>query len=189
MHGKLLCVALTLYACSDSAPAASSRRGVLPDEQKPAPVAAPAPPPPPPPPRSSLDSPFAKKLDPAALQAQAPEQTAQEAEPAPSPTEAPKRDLSAELAERLGSPTSCLDLEKVVASGGRLDVVVVAQVMPSGRITRAQVTAADQPGTSLHCLESKATSASLKGPVPGAPLAVSATLPIEVASQPTPRSP
>jgi hypothetical protein len=106
-------------------------------------------------------------------------------QPAPAVDAGKPRDLSSELLERLGSPTSCLDLQQAVAGGGRLTVVVVAEVMPSGRITRAQATAPNQPASALRCLENRATSAGLKGPVPGAPLSVTATMPIEVASQPT----
>ncbi|MET0285714.1 MAG: hypothetical protein ABW352_14640 [Polyangiales bacterium] len=192
MHGKLLCAALALYGCSDSQPAARPR-GLLVGEETRAPVITPPvlPPPPAAPPPSSLGSPFGRQ-DPAALQAPpAVQEVEQPAQAAPPPVvdAGRPRDLSAELAERLGSPTSCLDLEKAVSAGGRLNIVVVAEVMPSGRITRAQASAPDQPASALRCLETKATSAGLRGPVPGAPLSVTATLPIEVASQPTLRSP
>jgi hypothetical protein len=196
MHGKLLCGALILLprllmGCSDSQPAPRPR-GILPGEETKAPVVAPAPlPPPPPPPPSTLGSPFDKKPDPGALQASPVPDAGQavQAEPAvdSKPDAGKPRDLSAELLERLGSPTSCLDLAQAVAAGGRLNIVLVAEVMPSGRITRAQATAPNQPASALRCLENKATSAGLKGPVPGAPISVTTTLPIEVASQPTPR--
>jgi hypothetical protein len=188
MHGKLLCGALImLVGCSDSQPAAQPR-GIAQGEETKAPVVAPPPPPPPPSRPSSLSSPFEKTLDPGALQA-APPPVQDAGQPAQAqPVDAGKpRDLSAELSERLGSPSSCLDLQQVVTAGGRLNIVIVAEVMPSGRITRAQATAPNQPASALRCLENKATSAGLKGPVPGAPISVTTTLPIEVASQPTQR--
>ncbi|HEX5656621.1 MAG TPA: hypothetical protein VFX59_05470 [Polyangiales bacterium] len=189
MHGKLLFGALTLLLGCSNAPTAPRPRGLQPGEETKAPVvvARPEPPPPPPPP-SSLGSPFDKALDPGALQAPPPvvQDAGQPAQAAEVVVDASKpRDLSAELLERLGSPTSCLDLQQAVASGGRLNIVVVAEVMPSGRITRVQASAPGQPASALRCLENRASSAGLKGPVPGAPVSVTTTLPIEVASQPT----
>jgi hypothetical protein len=193
MRGKLLCAALALQvlSCRDSAPEAMRPRGIAPGEEGHAPpVAQPAPAPaPPPPPPSSLASPFATKLDPGALTRREPEDAglAPGRPEAPVPDAGKPRDLSSELLDKLGRPTDCIDLAKAVAAGGRVNIVVVAEVMPSGRITRAQASAADQPASALRCLENKVTSAGLKGPVPGAPLSVTATLPIEVASQPTQR--
>lgn len=194
MHGKLLGAALALYVtgCSESAPA-TRPRGLLVGEETHAAVIAPAPatppPVPPPAPPRSLSSPFESKLDPGALAGPAALQDdgqPVQAAPEVSVVDAGKpRDLAAELSQRLGSPTSCLDLQSVVEGGGQLTVLVVAEVMPSGRITRAQATAPGQPSTALRCLEARATAASLKGPVPSAPVSVSATFPIEVAAQPT----
>lgn len=186
MRGTLLWAVLIL-GCSDSKPVARPR-GLQTGEETRAPViAAPVVTPPPPPPPSSLASPFEKTLDPGALQAQpvAVQDAGQPAQATAVVDAGKPRDLSAELLERIGSPMACLDLPQAVASGGRLNIVVVAEVMPSGRITRAQANAPGQPASALHCLESRVTSSGLKGPVPGAPLSVTATLPIEVASQPT----
>jgi hypothetical protein len=191
---KLLCAALAslALACSDSTPAATRQRGIDPGSDVPAggqakpPAPAPAPPPPAPP--SSLGSPFAK-LDPGALtrreeDAGGPARADAGSEPVDA---APPRDLASELASALGRPADCLDLQQVVNSGGRTTVVVIAQVMPSGRITRVEASAPGQPASALRCLQDRASAASLRGPVPGAPLGVTATVPIEVVSQPTPR--
>jgi hypothetical protein len=192
-------LALALLAagsCTEKTVEQPRQRGLAPGEELPlGPVVAPAPPPPPAPPSapSTLTSPFASKApDPGSLQ-RTDEAPPSEPPGAAVPTAAEphdkvaQRDLPAELTALLGQPASCLELASVASSGGRLTIVVTAYAVPSGRITRATVDAPGQPASALRCLEQRVTSASLRSPVPGAPLQVTATIPIEVISQPEPR--
>jgi hypothetical protein len=174
------------------------QRGLAPGEERPlgavtAPVVATPPAPPPALPPSTLDSPFARKgPDPGALQRPEPTPVEEDAGdvvptgPLPHDTVA-QRDLPAELTALIGRAGECLELETVASSGGRVTIVVTAYAVPSGRITRATADAPGQPASALRCLEQRATSGSLRSPVPGAPLEVTATIPIEVISQPGPR--
>jgi hypothetical protein len=93
------------------------------------------------------------------------------------------RDLSRELVALLGAPAPCLDLGKVADHGGRLEIVLQAMVMPSGRVSRADVRAPHQPPEALDCLKERLLSASLAPDVPGAPVSVQATVPVEVVAQ------
>ena len=192
-------LAVALFAaagCSEKTVEQPRQQGLAPGEERPlGPVvlkSEPAPAPPPPRAPSSLASPFASaKPDPGSLQRTDPplmEEPGAAVPPAAEPHDkVAQRDLSAELTALLGQPASCLELASVAAAGGRLTIVVTAFAVPSGRITRASVKAPGQPTSALRCLEGRATSGSLRSPVPGAPLQVTATIPIEVISQPEPR--
>lgn len=93
------------------------------------------------------------------------------------------RDLSQELVTLLGSPAPCLDLGQVADRGGRLELVLNAMVMPSGRVTRAEVRAPHQPPEAVECLKERLLAGSLAPDVPGAPVSVQATVPVEVVAQ------
>ena len=141
---------------------------------------------PPPPPRSSLPSPFAKSSDPGALMrtdaatpVEPPSAQAGSTEDA-----AAQRDLSSELAMLIGQPLQCLDVKAMAAGGGKLTISVRAQVVPSGRITRAEATAPGQADEALRCVERLVTASSLKGPVPGAPRSIAAAVTMQVVATP-----
>ncbi|MET0341833.1 MAG: hypothetical protein ABW252_12585 [Polyangiales bacterium] len=182
---SLLAVTATFLVACGETPAPTRRpQGLLTGEEvakgpvnlpKQEPV--PAPPPP-----SSLPSPFVKAApNPGALSnpdaggAGEPTAGAESAQDA-----APPRDLARELTALLGQPGTCLDLAVVEKSGGRATVTATASVVPSGRITRASIEVPGQPSSAVKCLEQRLTSGSLKGPIPGAPLQVRASVPIEV---------
>lgn len=150
---------------------------------------------PPRPTTSQLPSPFAQRApDPGALMradAGATDAPAAEEPSAASASDAgpPPRDLSAELSTMLGAPVPCVDYAAVASGGGRLTIGLSAYVVPSGRITRATVRAPGQPSEAVRCLEKRLSSASFRGPVEGAPREVSATVPLEVVSQPAQPAP
>lgn len=190
MMARLLACALPLLALACAKREEVPRRprglspaevpvGTVPTEEPGAtPAAAPAP--------SSLPSPFVSAApNPGALRGDA-----AAAEPGASDTAgpaadaAPERDLARELAILVGQPLSCMDLAAVVAGGGRVDISVSAQVVPSGRITRAEASAKGQPERALRCVEQLATSRSLRGPVPGAPRQVTTTVSMQVVATP-----
>ncbi|MDB4988302.1 MAG: hypothetical protein JWN04_3480 [Myxococcaceae bacterium] len=203
--GAALCVVLgaLLPGCSEQPVVQQRPQGLLPGEDVSRPSAAPRvvrtppTPPPAPPPRSSLPSPFATAADPGALAKSAQAQLASLAAPdagdrapdlsagpaAAAPVTAP-RDLPTELISMLGQPADCLDLAAVASGGGRTTISLTVSVMPSGRVIRASADAPNQPASGLRCLEQKASAAKFRSPVPGAPLDVTATIPIEVVAQP-----
>lgn len=187
-----------LWASCDKTVQQPRQQGLAPGEERPlgsitAPVVTPPPPRPAPRPPSSLESPFAQRApDPGALARPLPAPVEEDAGavvptgPQPHDTVA-QRDLPAELTALMGRAGECLELATVASSGGRVTIVVTAHAVPSGRITRATADAPGQPASALRCLEQRATAGSLRSPVPGAPLEVTATIPIEVISQPGPR--
>lgn len=161
----------------------SRPQGLTPAEVQAAPRpyanAPPAPPPSAPPPPSSLPSPFATGTpDPGALVNRGAAPDVPDA--GPPAAEVSKRDLGVELAQLVGQPLSCVDFAAIVAGGGKLAITVHAQVVPSGRITRADVSAPGQSETALRCIEKLVTAASLQGPVPGAPRKVTTTVTMQV---------
>lgn len=95
--------------------------------------------------------------------------------------EKPERKLDEELKAALGQPTDCLDLQKVVDGGGKLKVRVGAYVGPSGRITRASVSAPGQPSSTVSCIERRAVTIKMNDPIEDAPRLVETELSFEVA--------
>jgi len=181
-----LCALLAVAACSEREQP-SRPRGLTASEAPRAPASAPSPAPGPvvsPPAPRSLPSPFATGApDPGAL-------ANRESEPAALPEagsgepEATKRNLAVELAQLVGQPLSCVDFAAIVAGGGKVNITVGAQVVPSGRITRAEATAPGQPEKALRCIEQLVTAGSLQGPVPGAPRKVTTSVVLQVVENP-----
>jgi hypothetical protein len=111
------------------------------------------------PPRRALPSPF----EPGPGDLMAPAQPEQAAAPQPE-EEQPKRDLGNELAEA-ARRSGCLDMSAAAKQpGGKLRITATAYVMPSGRITRATVSAPGQPAAALRCAEARLTATGLPGP-------------------------
>lgn len=183
-NGALALACFSLAACGKSE-TPSRPRGLTPTET-PAPAPAPSQPPaPPPPPPNTLSSPFsANAPDPGALSV--PADAAPSAPPAEAAVEdaGPQRDLAQELATLIGQPLSCINFPAAVTGGGKLVIAVDAQVVPSGRITRASVSAPGQPPEALQCIERIVTLAGLRGPVPGAPRRVSTSVTLQVVANP-----
>jgi hypothetical protein len=181
-----------------------TQQGLLPGEElartKPSPlIVRPLPTPAPtPPPRSSLPSPFASASDPGSLARPTEQvpvapvaspdagQSAQAAlnQPSAATQATTPRDLPSELIALLGQPADCLDLAAVASGGGRTTISLTVSVMPSGRVIRASASAPNQPASGLRCLEQKASAGKFRAPVPGAPIDVTATIPIEVVARP-----
>jgi hypothetical protein len=93
---------------------------------------------------------------------------AQQAKPAEEPAAGEpakdERNLGQEVAE-LARRSGCLDLAAAAQQpGGKLKVSVSAYLMPSGRITRATVSASGQPSSALRCAEQRVVQAGLTGP-------------------------
>jgi hypothetical protein len=103
--------------------------------------------------------------------------------------QAAPRDLAQELLGVLPTPATCVDFAKAAENGGKLEISVEATVMPSGRISRASVSAPGQSAQAVRCLEQGVLGAALKPDVPSAPLTVRATLPLEIVAQTRPAAP
>jgi hypothetical protein len=97
-----------------------------------------------------------------------------------------ERDLGAELRAALGSPAGCIRSDTMLRAGGRLDVHVTATVGPSGRVTRATAHAESLSTDERACLERRAGAVVLRGPVEGAPRAVTTTLAVTYRETPPP---
>jgi hypothetical protein len=200
MSSRPLACAIAFFAlaCSKREETPMRQRGLTPTEAPAGKVAPPvvenSEPAQPSSPSTTLPSPFINSApDPGALSAEERNTGAQPSAPGtarpaaaaePAADAAPERDLPRELALLIGQPLSCVNLPAVVAGGGRLDIAVAAQVVPSGRITRAEASAAGQPPEALRCIEKLATSRSLKGPVPDAPRQVSTSVSMQVVATP-----
>jgi pyruvate/2-oxoglutarate dehydrogenase complex dihydrolipoamide acyltransferase (E2) component len=99
------------------------------------------------------------------------------------------RDLAAEVSAQLDPRGACLDLARIAQGDGRITLSASVTLLPSGRISRATVSAPGQPNEARTCLEQRLLSAQLGGNVPGAPRTVSASFTLEVSgAQPTPRA-
>jgi len=109
------------------------------------------------------------------------DQSAAKPEQGTKPEDKPERKLDEELKAALGQPTDCLDLQKIVDGGGKLVVRVGAYVGPSGRITRASVSAPGQPSSTLACIERRAVAIKMRDPIEDAPRLVQTELSFEVA--------
>jgi hypothetical protein len=94
-----------------------------------------------------------------------------------------KRDLEQELLAALPQPAGCLDLAKVAASGGKLTIRVSAEMLPSGHISRATVSAPGQSADAIKCLQKGVVAVTIAPDVPGAPLTLRVDSSIEVMAQ------
>lgn len=181
-------VALLALGCSKREETPTRPRGLTPAEA-PSSATSPsaadddAPPTTSPPAVRALPSPFARTPQPGALAEPDAASSEHDASDGASASE-PKRDLSSELAQLVGQPLSCVDFAAIVEGGGKVDIAVSAQVVPSGRITRAEVSAPGQPPKALRCIEQLVTAGSLQAPVPEAPRAVRTTITMQVVANP-----
>lgn len=102
------------------------------------------------------------------------------------PAEAKKRDFAAELTAQLGSAVSCLAPRAADSTLRGVDIGIVANITPSGRVSRAEISAG-LSSDELACLRQRVESASLAPPFDEAPFRVSASLRFELA--PPPKAP
>ena len=189
-RGAVLCAAfLVLCACGDDAPAAAAGRGrgphgagagaVATAEVSPTPPAAP------------VGATSRSRRSTSAAHAPTPPRVGagpgtavapaapREGERDDEPAEA-ERDLSADLHAAIGAIEHCIDLETARRLDGALHVSVTAQLMPSGRISRASANAAGLSRAQNACIEGVVERASIRGPVEGAPRAVSTIIELNV---------
>jgi hypothetical protein len=181
---------LWLGACSKQ-PAPSPGPAGLVDNTGNSPVAAPIPTPAPvaPPPEAPTVYDFERQApsDPGALSAPLPPSGLAPGnalgEPKAADAGGPARDLGAELSAALGPAESCVDGAQAAAlPGGRLTISVSAYVLPSGRVSRATVTAPGQPQTARDCMQKQVLALSLRQPIPDAPTQVNGSTQVQVRS-------
>ena len=132
--------------------------------------------------------PFAKlsEADPASPSVQPQPELAAPAAPAPEPApaeepaaaqpEKPVRNLSTELETMLGNPTSCLAPRAAAEAPSRVDISLSVQVMPSGAVSRGEVSA---PGLTLEerdCLRTRLEALHFAQPIENAPFTVKGSI-------------
>ncbi len=179
---------VALQACGPD-PVPTRQPGLTPEEAAKLPAAAPTPEPVAPPAAPPAFQDLPSSLAPAKPKSTTGSDTVaavgadgQPASPDAKPAdEKAKRDLGGELRTALGQPTDCLDLQKVVDDGGKILVRVAAYVGPSGRITRATVTAPGQALQALSCIERRTVAIKMKDPVEDAPRLVETELSFQIA--------
>jgi hypothetical protein len=97
------------------------------------------------------------------------------------PTDDPAVDA---LRRAFGTPTHCIAPETRARIQTRLSIRVQAAVMGSGRVTRANVSAAELSAADLECMRRHAESLSLGITVENAPRSVTAVVQYDVRSTP-----
>jgi hypothetical protein len=156
-----------------------------------APVAEAAPPAPAPPPRVRGPGGVAARLRARdeAVEAPVPYSTRPPTEaPPPATVEAAPvaRDLEAELRAAFVPPPSCLTYERATELGASLRLRVSVTLVPSGRVTRASVSAPGLATAETACLEEAAMAVALSAPIEGAPRTVSASIDFAIETRPAP---
>ena len=91
-----------------------------------------------------------------------------------------KRDYGAELAERFGSPLSCMKPKRGDDVPTRINISLTAKVMPSGAITRGSASSSALDSDELKCVERLLLSRSLAQPIEDAPRTVTATVRLQM---------
>lgn len=123
--------------------------------------------------------------EPSRLDRLAAEEAARPAAPeAPAEAAPRERDLSAELTAAFGSPTDCFDFARVSTLGDTLAVNVSITVMPSGRVNRASVSASGLLPAEIDCLEQRAMTVALRGPIEDAPRTISSRIEYAIETRP-----
>lgn|GEM_PF-3286241 len=96
------------------------------------------------------------------------------------------RDFEAELRSAYVPPLSCFTYERAAELGASLRMRVSVTLMPSGRVTRAGVSASGLTPAEIDCLEQAAMSVALAAPVEGAPRTVSTSIEFAIETRPAP---
>jgi len=91
-----------------------------------------------------------------------------------------ERDLGAELKSALGSPVGCLTPRPADQAPDRITIAISAQLVGSGRITRATASASQLEASELDCVRRRVEAIRLRGPVDDAPRGVSTSVELEL---------
>jgi hypothetical protein len=102
----------------------------------------------------------------------------------PDEPEKPARSLQRELETMLGSPASCLAPR--AAGSGAIQISLSATIVPSGAVSRGEVSAAGLGPEELKCLRGRVEALRFAEPIEGAPLTVTGSLTLEQAPAPGP---
>jgi hypothetical protein len=97
-------------------------------------------------------------------------------EPSTPPLEPKVRDYPAELARLVGDPSSCLEPRVGDGTQQPIQIVIRSQVMPSGAVTRADVSSAALRSGEQRCIAHRVESAHFAPPIEGAPMAVESSI-------------
>jgi hypothetical protein len=87
-----------------------------------------------------------------------------------------ERDYGAELLAAIGSPVNCLEPRTGKEAPTDIQIALQANVVESGVVTRGYARSSQLRDDELECVQARLSSLRLRGPIPGAPRTVSATL-------------
>jgi hypothetical protein len=90
------------------------------------------------------------------------------------PPREPERDLAAELRERVGDPSACLNA--LVDLPAEVSISIEATVTTTGIVTRSYARGAGVPDDALECVRRRLDTARLRAPIPNAPRNITTTL-------------
>jgi hypothetical protein len=96
------------------------------------------------------------------------------------------RDFEAELRAAYLPPLSCLTYERATELGASLRMRVSVTLVPSGRVTRASVSASGLTSAETQCFEAAAMAVALPSPIEGAPRTVSTSIDFTIETRPAP---
>lgn len=179
MRTRVLSIAIALCtlatACGDEPAARTPRkRGVqLPPEPPPAP-ARPDPQAPTAVPMLPNEAPSDWNAEPSKNQPERETLTADEAAP-DEPEKAP-RNFSSELASMIGSPVNCLAPRTAKEAPAEVRITLSASVMPSGTVSRGEVSAPDLSTSELECVKKRLESLRFAPPIENAPFTVNGSI-------------
>jgi len=97
-------------------------------------------------------------------------------EPSTPPLEPEVRDYPAELARLVGDPSSCLEPRVSDGTQQPIQIVIRSQVMPSGAVTRADVSSSALRSHEQRCIAQRVTSVHFAPPIEGAPMSVESSI-------------
>ncbi len=98
--------------------------------------------------------------------------------------DAGKRDFERELTAGMGMPIQCLKPRKTDEAPAQIPIFVTVMVMPSGAVSRSEVSGSGLDGDELACIRSLAERVSFPPPIEDAPFAVHATIKLQQQAQP-----
>jgi hypothetical protein len=95
---------------------------------------------------------------------------------APGQPEQPPRNLRNELEAMMGSPAGCLGARPASEAPDNLNISLRASIMPSGIVSRGEVSAPGLTPEEVACVRSRLESLHFAQPIENAPLTVSGSI-------------
>lgn len=90
------------------------------------------------------------------------------------------RDFTAELERMIGRPSECLKPRTADRAPGRVDIGLIANVMPSGAVRHGEVSCRALQSEELACVQRRLEALHFAPPIENAPFSVRGTLQLEL---------